>query len=91
MLIQALKYQRMAILICSFNAIASVFFAPFIKCLVTSLPVTCLRIVLSGQVSKTCPLRLFVGGRGVGRPPNVSGHTDMILIDGLLVMYFLTG
>ena len=82
--------HSIAILTFSFWTIFSVFFAPRIKCLVTFLPVICLRIFLSGQVSKTSPLRLLTGGRGVGNPPNVSGQTGISLVEGLFFWNFFT-
>lgn len=68
-----------AVLIFSLLAISKVFSAPFIKYSVTSFPVTFLRLLLSEQVSKTLPFLRLTGGRGVGNPPNSSGHTEMKL------------
>ena len=78
----------MAVLQLFFKHIFNVFFAPNTKESVISSPVKLYLNDLSSQVVKTLPLDRLTGGRGIGNPPKISGHADIMLNFGLLIYFF---
>lgn len=84
------QLQRIARVISSFTAFCKVSFAPRSKKPVTSSPVTDFRNFFSGQVKKALPFFRLIGGRGQGRPPIISGQTEMSSTLGLSLMKRLT-
>lgn len=90
--------QRIARLIFPFNAFCRTISAPFFKNLVTSSPVVSFLNSFSGLVKKARPFLLLIGCRGQGRPPSISGQTEMSsipafssrkrLITGLIRSFF---
>lgn len=83
-------WHRMAVLMRFSRHIARVAFAPFVKALVTSLPVTSFRNALSAQVWKTRPLTRFTGSRGTVSPPSISGHAPITMTSGLSASHRFT-
>lgn len=71
------QLQRIASLACFSLAFCRVSDAPFSRYSVTSGPVTLFLNFLSGQVKKALPFLRLIGGRGQGRPPIISGQTDI--------------
>lgn len=74
--------QRIAFLTQLSNAIWRVRLAPQLKNRVTFSPVTNFLYFLSGHVKNASPLLRFIGGRGHGRPPNISGQMEISSISG---------
>lgn len=84
------QLQRMAVVTPSVFAFCRVNFAPRFKIFVTSSPVTFFLNFLSAQVKKAHPFLRLIGGRGQGRPPNISGQTEISSISGFSFMKRLT-
>ena len=82
------QLQRIAFETLFSRAILRVFSAPAFKRLVTSFPVTFFLNFFSLQVKKARPFFRFIGGRGQGRPPSISGQTEISSTSGLDLMNF---
>ena len=82
------QLQRMVFETLFSRASLRVFSAPAFKRLVTSFPVTFFLNFFSSQVKKARPFFRFIGGRGQGRPPSISGQIEMSSTSGLLLINF---